>query len=86
MPLLQLSLSPKPVTEEIRADERHQELSRQKAENLPSKKTGALNAPKKKKVVSPEMEEQQVRASTCMQELGVMAIEVLPNLPIPFDS
>ena len=65
IPVPQLSHGPEPVMEEIRANER-QQLLRQK--------TG-MPKPAKKKVVSSEMEDQQLRAYTRMKQLGVIPID-----------
>ena len=68
-----MSLGPEQVTDHERAEEHAKERARRKA-----KEPHAASAPpkKKKKPISPELEERQKRASPGMLELGVPPLQV----------
>ena len=80
-PLPAMSLGPERVTEQEKAEERAEERARRKAERKAEQKAEephASSAPpkKKKKTISPELEERQKRASARMLELGVPPLQV----------
>ena len=68
VPPPEMSLGPEPVTDQERAEERAEERARRTEE---PRVVSGQKAPKKKKVIPPELEERQQRASARMLELGV---------------
>ena len=70
-----LSLGPELVTDEVRAEERQVQKKAGK-QAVRSGKQSSNPKTKKMKIVSPEMEECQQRATVRMQELGVQPLQV----------
>ena len=70
-----MSLGPEPVTDHMRAEEHAEEQARRKAEQLPTVSRPKRPAAKKKKAISPELEDRQKRAAARMLELGVSPLQ-----------
>ena len=70
-----LSLGPEPVTDQVRAEERAEQRARKQQTGEPHVAPRKTPAPKKKKTVTPEMEERQKRVSARMADLGVFPLQ-----------
>ena len=70
-----MSLGPEVVTDSVKANECLEERARRQAEEPSPRKTAP--APKKRKIIPPELKERQERAATRMKELGVLPLEVI---------
>ena len=71
-----LSLGPELVTDEVRAEERQVQKKAGMQAVRSGKQSSKNPKAKKMKIVSPEMEERQQRATVRMQELGVQPLQV----------
>jgi len=70
-----MSLGPEPVTDQVRAEERAEQQARRQQRGEPHVAPPKTPATKKRKTVTPEMEERQKRASTRMADLGVLPLQ-----------